>query len=81
MQILLVIAELEAGRRGWSSCMTLWIAELTVVIVGGYKDWTRCLNASDKYVSLCCAFDFYATVFGLYTMHTRLMYGGSVVYS
>jgi hypothetical protein len=83
MRILVVIAEPGAERMGWSSCMTLWIAGLMVVDVGGLDlDWTRSLNASDKYDSLqSCASDSYATVFGLYTMHTRLMYGGSVVFS
>jgi hypothetical protein len=35
MRILIVIAELEAERMGWSSCMTLWLAGLMVLSVGG----------------------------------------------
>jgi hypothetical protein len=48
MLILIVIAEPEAERRGWSSCMTLWIAGLMVVDDVGGLHWTRSLNASDK---------------------------------
>ena len=44
-----MIAEPEAERMGWSSCMTLWITGLVVMSVGGLDlTWTRSINASDK---------------------------------